>query len=355
MRKSLIALAALCAVMTGCGESASEETACELMGEEQVVGALVGAGVDEIVLRRRSAESLDQSICTFRGEGTTVRLNIDSAPAARRRYFNRVTEAAQLGGNDPGQRPQPVHGLGDEDALGPAGAYWVDDFRQLFVLRGERLFIYQLSAPGLGAGGARRAAARLARATLPGKARQAAGADPESAKRALDLDVIAPRRNEAVRSRRMVVRGIVSGEGVVVRVAGRPAGVRDGIFARVVPLRPGRNTIRVSATAAGQAVTRTVIVRRGRSGRAEGAAFARRHPGEMPDVLAEPLGDAQAILAGAGLRQRVVKLADGSLRDGDWAVCRTKPIAGARVRGAVTLFADRQDLFRTSGTVCAQE
>ena len=141
MRKFAIALAALCVVMTGCGDSASDETACELMVQEQVVGALRGAGVEEIVLRPRSSESLNQSICTFRGEGTTVRLNIDSAPEARRRYFNRVTEAAQLSSNDPGQRPQPVQGLGDEDALGPAGAFWIDDFGQLFVLRGERLFI----------------------------------------------------------------------------------------------------------------------------------------------------------------------------------------------------------------------
>jgi hypothetical protein len=355
MRKVAIALAALSVVMAGCGESAPDETACDLLGEEQVVGALRDAGVGEIVLRRRADESLNQSVCGFRGEGTTVRLNVDSAPEVRRRYFNRVTEAAQLGGNDPGQRPRPVQGLGDEDALGPAGAYWIDDFRQLFVLRGERLFIYQLSASGLGAGSARQAAVRLARATLPGKARRAAAAESEGGTQALDLDVLAPRPNESVRSRRVVVRGIVSGEGVVVRVAGRPAGVRDGIFALVVPLRPGRNTIRVSATGGGQARTQDVTVRRGRSGRAEGAAFARRNPGEMPDVLGEPLGDAQAILAGAGLSRRVVKLADGSLRSGNWAVCRTKPIAGARVRGAVTLFADRQDLFRASGTVCAQE
>jgi hypothetical protein len=83
--------------------------------------------------------------------------------------------------------------------------------------------------------------------------------------------------------------------------------------------------------------------------------FARGHPGVVPDVLAEPLGDAQAILEGAGLRHRVIKLANGSLRSGRWAVCRTKPRPGDRVRGAVMLFADRADPFRTSGTVCAQE
>jgi hypothetical protein len=354
MRKLAIGLAAMCMLVIGCGDSAPDKTACELLGEEQVVAALRGAGVDEIVLRRRSTESLNQSICAYRGQGTSVRLNIDSAPEVRRRYFNRVTEAAQFSSNDPGQRPQPIHGLGDDDALGPAGAYWTPDFRQLFVLRGERLFIYQLSAPGLSADGARRAAVRLARETLPGKARAGEAQDSGRAE-ALDVEVLAPRSGEAVRSDRVVVRGIVTGDGVSVRVAGRTASVRDGIFAQTVALRPGPNRIRVSASAAGQTRSQTVSVRRGRSPSAVGQAFARRHPGVVPDVLAEPLGDAREIVGATGLRYRVVKLADGSLRRGAWTVCRTKPIAGARARGTVMLFVDRADLFRTSGTACAQE
>jgi hypothetical protein len=86
-----------------------------------------------------------------------------------------------------------------------------------------------------------------------------------------------------------------------------------------------------------------------------GQAFARRHPGVVPDVLAEPLGDARAIVEAAGLRHRIVKLADGSLRRGAWTVCRTNPIPGGRARGTVMLFVDRADLFRTSGTACAQD
>ena len=283
-----------------------------------------------------------------------MRLNVDSAPEVRRRYFNRVTEAFQFSAGDPGQRPHPIQGLGDEDALGPAGAYWVDDYRQLFVLRGERVFTYQVAAPGLGATGARRTAVRLARATLPGEARAGPAPSPAEAE-SLDLDVLAPRSGEVVRSRNVVVRGIVTGDDAVVRVADRPARVREGIFARTVPLRPGTNRIRVGASVPGSIRTETVTVRRGEAGRAVGAAFARRRPGVVPDVLAEPLGDAQAILAGAGLRSRVVKLADGSLRTGRWSVCRTKPVPGKRARGPVMLFADRADPFRTSGTACAQE
>ena len=111
----------------------------------------------------------------------------------------------------------------------------------------------------------------------------------------------------------------------------------------------------MSASSGGQVRSQTVSVRRGPSARAVGEASARRIPGIVPDVLAEPLGDAQAILDRAGLRHRIVKLADGSLRRGAWTVCRTNPIPGARARGAVMLFVDRADPFRTSGTACAQE
>ena len=355
MRKLAIALVALCLPAAGCGESASKERACDLLGEQDVVAALRAAGEEEIVLRRSSTESLDQSICTFRGNGAHIRLNVDSAPEVRRRYFNRVTEAFQLSANDPGNRPQAVQGLGDQDALGPAGAYWIDDYRQLFVLRGERQFIYQLSVSGLDARAARAAAVRLAGATLPGTARSAEAAAAQGSE-ALDLDVLAPRAGESVRSAQVVVRGVVSGQDVAVQVGRRPAAVRDGIFAREVPLRPGRNRIPVRASAAGAVRAETLVVRRGRSARAFGEAFAGRRPGVVPNVLAEPLAEAQAILDGAGLPYRVVKLANGSLRSGRWAVCRTDPIEGRRLRsGRVRIFADRQDPFRTSGTVCAQE
>jgi hypothetical protein len=355
VRLSAIPLALLAVSLLGCGGSDRAERACDLLGEQDVVAALRGAGVEQIVLRRTSTESLDQSICAYRGQGTSVRLNVDSAPEVRRRYFNRVTEALHLSSNDPANRPQPVQGLGDQDALGPAGAYWIDDFRQLFVLRGERQFIYQVSARGLAAQRARDAAVRLARATLPGNARRAE-APATGADGPLELEVLAPEDGERVRSDRVAVRGAVSGREAAVTVNGRAARVEEGIFARSVALRRGRNRIRISAVAGGPPLSRTVVVYRGRSARAVGAAFARRHPGVVPDVLAEPLGDAQEILDGAGLEHRVVKLVEGSLRAGAWSVCRTRPFPGARLRARrVVLFADREDLLRTSGTACAQE
>jgi hypothetical protein len=354
MRVSAIVLAALCLVVFGCGESSSDETACELLGEEHVVAALRSAGVDEIVLRRRSTEALDQSICAYRGRGTSVRLNIDSAPEVRRRYFNRVTEALQFSANDPGEQPQAIEGLGDGDAFGPAGAYWSGDFRLLVVLRGERMFIYQVSVRGLGSDSARGAAVALAHATLPGKPRR--GERAAGSSRVLDLSLLGPRDGEAIRSGRTVVRGTVAGDHVVVRIGGRPARVRRGLFAETVRLRPGRTRIRVTASSGERVLSRTVTVRRGPSASAVGRAFARRRPGVVPDVLGEPLADARAILTGAGLRNRVVKVGSGSIERSGWAVCRTRPFPGDRARGAeVVLFVDHADPFRASATACAQE
>jgi hypothetical protein len=293
-------------------------------------------------------------MCVYRGQGVTVRLNIDSAPEARRRYFNRVTEALQFSVHDPGARPQPVQGLGDEDASGPSGAYWVRDTRQLFVLRGERLFIYQASVQGVGSRRDRSATVQLAARTLPGERRRVRTQD-EAAAGPLALALHAPEDGDVVRSDRLVVRGAVGGASPAVTVNGRRVPVREGAFAGVVALKAGRNRIRVVATSAGRRRTKTVHVRRGRSTFALGRSFARRHPAEVPDLLAQPLPDARALLRGAGIRHRVVRLAAGSLRRGDWAVCRTKPAPGARVHRTVVLFADRADPFRTSQTACAQE
>ena len=345
----------LCLVLlAGCGEQHPDPTACALLERVQVEAALRAAGANVPSLRRRSSEALDQSMCVYRARGITVRLNIDSAPEARRRYFNRVTEALQFSVHDPGARPQPVNGLGDEDASGPSGAYWVRDTRQLFVLRGERLFIYQVSVHGLGSRRDRAATMRLAARTLPGERRRVR-AQEKAAAGPLVLELHAPEDGDVVRSDRVVVRGAVGGRSSAVTVNGRRVPVREGAFAGTIALQAGRNRIRVVATSAGRTLRRTVSVRRGRSTFALGRSFARRHPGKVPDLLAQPLPDARALLRGAGIRHRVVPLVSGSLRRGDWAVCRTKPAPDARVRGAVVLFADRADPFRTSETACAQE
>jgi glucodextranase-like protein len=349
----------LVAPLFACGTRDREQSACDLLERAVVERQVKSTAGRPVPLRRLRSESLDQSVCSYEGRGVNVRLNVDSAPEVRRRYFNRVTEALQFSVHERGQRPRPVQGLGDDDALGPAGAYWIPGYRQLFVLRGSRQFVYQFSVRGGGAQTARKASERIAAATLPGK-RVVRGSAPAAAARPAPLELLlaAPRPGEVIRSRFVVVRGTISGAPAGVRVQGRMAPVSGGTFAREVALRRGPNRIRVTASArSGQRVTRTISVRRGRSPAATGAAFARTHPGRMPDVLAQPLPDARALLRAARIPFKVIRLADARLPEREWAVCSTSPAPGLRLRREqrVLLRADAADPFRASGTACAQE
>jgi hypothetical protein len=356
---ALPALVLAAAVLTACGSAREDVSACGLLERDVVARQLAAATGDRLRTQRESSESLDQSICRYSGPGVTVGLNVDSAPEVRRRYFNRVTEAIQFSVDDPGQRPQPVPGLGDDDALGPAGAYWVPSYRQLVVLRGARQFVYQFSARGVDARTAQKAARAIAAATLPGErvvrgSREVAGGRPGP----LELALAAPRAGEVVRSRSVVVRGTVSGDVAAVRVAGRPARVSAGTFARAVPLSRGPSTLRIVAVGRdGERVARSVTVRRGQSPAAVGAAFARRQPGRMPDVLAARLPDARALLRGAGIPVTVIRLTDARLPEGGLTVCSTQPAPGLALRRGqrALLRADAADQFRTSGTSCARE
>jgi hypothetical protein len=344
------------AAMVACGSTREDVSACGLLDREIVARELAALTVEPPRTRRESTESLDQSICRYVGPGVAVGLNVDSAPEARRRYFDRVTEAFQFSVHDPGQRPQPVQRLGDDDAFGPAGAYWIPSYRQLVVLRGERQFVYQLSVRRAGSRAARKAAVHLAAATLPGERVVGRRQDGDGRPGALALEVAAPRVGEVVRSRSVVVRGTVSGRVKAVRVGGRRAPVSAGTFAAEVLLRRGPNTLRITVLGPrGERITRTVSVRRGRPPAAVGASFARRHPGRMPDILAQRLPDARAVLRGAGIPVRVIRLTNA--RERDLTVCSTRPAAGLPLRGGASalLLVDAADPFRTSGTTCARE
>jgi hypothetical protein len=348
-------LAALAA--TACGTQNEQSSACDLLTRE-IVEQQVGRAGDAARLERERSESLDQSVCRYSAPGVNVGLNVDSAPEARRRYFNRVTEALQFSPNTPRRRPRPVQGLGDDDALGPAGAYWIPAYGQLFVLRGPRQFVYQFAMRAAGPARERAAAVRLAAATLPGDRVARRTTDVKQRSAGPELTLAAPRDGEVVGSRSVVVRGTVSDPVVAVRVQGRRAPVSDGTFAGRVALRRGTTRIRVVAsTGSGERIARAVAVRRGRSPAARGAAFARRRPGRMPDLLAAPLPEARAVLRGAGIPYRLVRLADAPLPDRAWAVCATTPAPDARLppRGRVLLKVDAADVFRTSGTACARD
>jgi hypothetical protein len=156
----------------------------------------------------------------------------------------------------------------------------------------------------------------------------------------------------------VTVQGTVTGRRAVVRVAGRRAQVRQGIFARAVMLRRGRNMVRIVATGdRGERKSESITVERGRSAYELATAFARRHPGVVPDVIGERLNVAESILRHAGFRSRAVKISPGPLVRESWAVCLTRPAADIRLgKGRrVLLLVDRADIFRASGTACAKD
>lgn len=340
------------------GESPEEESACSLVGKPVVVDALRAAGSQRLAVARSASESLHQSVCSFTARGINVRVAIDTAPQVRRRYFVRVTEQELVDPQRPETRPRPISGLGDDDAYGPAGAYWVPAHRQLFALSGERLLIVGVSVDGIGAKKARLAAEKIADVVLETPPdRSAARASRRSPTAPLQLSIIAPAEGELVRSPRVTVRGTLAGRGATVRVAGRRAQVRQGIFARAVMLSRGKNVIQVLAAGErGERQRQLITVRRGRSATELAEVFARRHPGMVPDVIGERLSVAEAILEHLGLRYRRINLSPDPLAGRAWAVCLTRPAAGTRLGNArrVLLLIDRADIFRASGTACAQ-
>jgi hypothetical protein len=324
-----------------------------------VIDALRDAGSRRRSVAQSASESLHLSVCRFTARGINVRLTLDTAPQVRRRYFNRVTEQEQLNVHRPEARPHPIMDLGDEDAYGPAGAYWVPAYRQLFALSGERLLIIGFAVHGVGAGKAQIAAERLARAALERPKRGGdTSKDQDLPSAALRLSIIAPVEGELVRGSRVTVYGTVTGRNARVRISGRPANVRGGIFARTLALNQGKNLITVSAFGEpAQRSQKTITIKRGRSARQIGAAFARRRPGVVPDLLGERLDVAETILRYAGLRYRRVKIAAGKVVAKAWAVCLTRPPPETRIRRRkrVVLLIDRADIYRVSGTACAQE
>jgi hypothetical protein len=353
------AVAAFGVVLSCGGRSTEEQSACSLLPTSTVLDAMRDAGARPPSLTRSASESLDQSICRFTARGINVRLTVDTASHVRRRYFTRVTEQQTFAVHRPQSQPQPIEGLGDDDAYGPAGAYWIAAQRQLFALSGERLLNVAFSVDGVGANDSRVAAERLARAALgQDKDDTTARAPRDPPSPPLQLSVITPADGELVRSPKVTVQGTVTGRRAVVRVAGRRAQVRQGIFARAVMLRRGTNRIRIVAT--GQQEERkseSISVERGRSAYEVATAFARRHPGVVPDVIGERLNVAESILRYAGFRSRPIKISPGPLVRESWAVCLTRPAADTRLdKGRrVLLLVDHADIFRASGTACARD
>ena len=158
------------------GESGTAtKTACELVGlptVERIVGEHTGAGREP--LERTANNSLDLSFCEFRersGDDIFVRIGLDTATRAVRRYYNLITEARQLPNIfDPAEagRPKLVFGVGDDGTYGGAGAFWIPSRLDLASIKDQRIVRVHFYVPGTPDRAAKRAAAELARLAFAG-------------------------------------------------------------------------------------------------------------------------------------------------------------------------------------------
>jgi hypothetical protein len=136
--------------------------------------ALARAGVRAGRLRLRSIGVGQPAQCVLGAPGASVEVDLDSAPQAARRYFNRITESIQTGLERPSLRPQAVAGVGEGHVPG-GGANWIPASEQLLSLRGQRLLIAAVHARGGAESGLRQAAARISVAVWRGVRRRFSG------------------------------------------------------------------------------------------------------------------------------------------------------------------------------------
>jgi hypothetical protein len=158
------------------GESGTAvATACEIVSRAAVERRVdAAAGRDRGALEPSANDSLDLSFCEFRetsGPEIFVRVGLDTATRAVRRYYNRITEARQLPNIlDPaeGNRPKLVFGVGDDGTYGGAGAYWIPSTRDLTSIDDERMVRVHFYVDGVGERQSKLAAAELARLAFAG-------------------------------------------------------------------------------------------------------------------------------------------------------------------------------------------
>lgn len=151
------------------------KTACELVSTHLVERLLADAGARKPEPLERSAnDSLDLSFCEWRetaGPDLYVKLTLDTATRAVRRYYNLIAEARQFptsGFRSQSDSPQLVPGVGDDGTYGGTGAFWIRSQADLTAIRDQRIVKVHFYVPGAPNAQNRDAAAELARRAFAG-------------------------------------------------------------------------------------------------------------------------------------------------------------------------------------------
>jgi hypothetical protein len=359
LHRRLIAAGLLSIVFASCGGTDEPDTVCRMVRPATVTAELRGAGAElDGSLRPRGDESPGLSVCSYRGGDASVRLTRDMAPKAPLRYFHRIVEQFEFHAGDPQREPHLVFGIGDDRrAFGGAGAYWVPRYGQLISLRDERLVVVTLSAPGASGSGRLRAAERLALRVF-GEGELAERGDRRAAAAQPSMSIVTPRDGADLREAEVLVKGTVTPPDATVRVAGRAAHVRSGVFEATVPVERGKNRIEVAAVDGGKKIGReTLTIRRLAPAEVAAARIARNYDGRVPNIRGERLDIVRSAFRQIGLDHVEVTIGKGRIEPEGWAVCGLRPPAGERpprAKRMVVLVAKRR-LDRASGTECRGE
>jgi len=172
----------IAAIVAGCGSDMETSTrsgpgANRYFGDhpgQEATDAALGRG-DCRALRRavegqggglmrvgETEPSPPSSRCVVDGQGLRVGVYLDSAYAARQRYYNRMVEQVQFNAPDPARIPHAVAGVGDRSA-GEHTASWIPAYSTLYAVRGNRWITVAYAATGVPRTERKARAAALAR------------------------------------------------------------------------------------------------------------------------------------------------------------------------------------------------
>jgi hypothetical protein len=145
---------------------------CRVLRAGEVASTVAAVTGRRPSLRAHANDSFELSVCRYSGRGALVRVVLDGATDATRRFFNMLTEANEL--------PILLHGrnnfrlvwdVGDDRTYGGAGAYWIRSRHQIIAIHADRIVRVTAAAPGAGDRQRRIIASRLARRVLVRAAR----------------------------------------------------------------------------------------------------------------------------------------------------------------------------------------
>jgi hypothetical protein len=110
---------------------------------DSVCRLIPAADVEKVVdvsgLQAHTTDSLDLSTCRYNKGEANVRVILDGAADATRRYFNQQAEAYQKFNTVPSLKPHNVRHVGDDTTYGNAGAYWTIGRAQLVAFKSDRI------------------------------------------------------------------------------------------------------------------------------------------------------------------------------------------------------------------------